>query len=488
MGTNLTSLSISELQQGLLGKKFSSVEVVAEYLANIKKYDASLHAFLQVNEESALAKAKQLDNKISQGESLGALAGVPMGVKDVIVTKNLATTAGSKILVDFKPPYSATIVEKIESAGAIVLGKTNCDEFAMGTSGENSGFGPTLNPWDKSCVPGGSSSGSAAAVAAQECLVSLGTDTGGSVRQPAAFCGVVGFKPTYGRVSRYGLVAMTSSLDQAGPLARSVADAALVLKNIAGHDSHDATSSQQPVPDYVQDLNKPIRGLKIGVPKEFFSEGLDKNVKEVVQKAIEKVGQLGAEIQEVSLPTMPYALAAYYVICPAEVSTNLARYDGIKFGKRLKGDTLYEVYTKTRGSLLGAEAKRRIMLGTYVLSAGYYEAFYVKAQAARASIKADFDQVFSKVDALIAPTTPTVAFKLGSKTQDPLAMYLADMYTVPANIAGLPAISIPAGLVDGLPVGVQFIGQSFNESTLLRLAYNFEQATEWHKLQPNSKI
>lgn len=475
-------LGIRELTTKITAGELSAVEAVKDYIAAVKK--SQLNTFITTTFEQALTAAKVVDQRRAHGEVVGKLAGVPLAVKDVIVTQGIQTTAGSKILQGYVPPYSATVVTRLATEGAIVLGKTNCDEFAMGTSGENSAYGPTKNPWDTSRVPGGSSSGSAAAVAAEECLVALGTDTGGSVRQPGSFCGVVGVKPTYGRASRYGLIAMASSLDCPGPLARNVEDAAYVLQVMSGHDAHDATSSVRPVEDYVAELSKPINGLRIGVPKEFFAEGLDSGVRTAVEAAIAQLAQLGAVVKEVSLPSMSYALAAYYVICPSEVSANLARFDGVRYGPRAEADTLYDLYAKTRGQLLGAEAKRRVMLGTFVLSAGYYDAYYRTAQAARAAIRQDFAQVFTEVDVLATPTAPTTAFGLGSKADDPLALYLADVYTVPANIAGLPALSVPCGFAGSLPVGLQLIGKSWDEATILRLAHTYEQATSWHNQSP----
>ncbi|MEK7497123.1 MAG: Asp-tRNA(Asn)/Glu-tRNA(Gln) amidotransferase subunit GatA [Patescibacteria group bacterium] len=487
---SLTQYNLSELSQKIKSQAVTAREVVSDYL---KKSTAdftskkSLGVYLTLASEQALSRADEIDEKIASGEEAGELAGVPIAVKDIIVTRGITTTAGSKILKNYVPPYSATVVEKLENAGAIVIGKTNCDEFAMGASGENSGFFPTHNPWDVLRVPGGSSSGSAAAVAAGFAPIALGTDTGGSIRQPAAFCGVVGLKPTYGRVSRFGIMAMTSSLDQVGPFTHTVADAALLLKIIAGFDEKDATSVKSVVPDYPSLLNKDIKKIKIGVPKEFFGEGLSADVKKVVEEAIDKLAELGAEIIPVSLPSMPYALAAYYILCPAEVSTNLARFDGLKYGESLREADLLSTLAKTRGELFGREVKRRIMLGTFVLSAGYYDAYYKSALAARQAIKNDFNRVFKEVDILATPTTPTTAFELGSKNQDPLAMYLADVYTVPVNIAGLPAISVPCGLSDGLPVGLQLIGNMWQEEKILKVAYNYEQATEWIKLTPEIK-
>ena len=483
---DLTGLSLRSLRQGVVAKKFSATEVVRDYLTRLKKNEPSIHAFITVTEAEALSKAKAVDDKVARGEEVGQLAGVPLGIKDVIVTQGTLSTGGSKILRNYVPPYSATVVERLLSQDAVIVGKTNCDEFAMGGSTENSGFFPTSNPWDVTKVPGGSSGGSAAAVSAGACAAALGTDTGGSIRQPASFCGVVGLKPTYGQVSRYGLMAMASSLDQAGPFTRTVEEAALLLQLIAGIDERDDTSRPEAVPDYLTEIKAPIKDLCVGVPQEFFGDGLAKDVRQVVEQAIAKIGELGAKVKPVSLPTMPYALAAYYVITPAEVSANLARYDGMRFGLRQEGKNLYEVYTKTRGLSLGSEVKRRIMLGTYVLSAGYYDAYYRQAQKARVAIKADFARVFEQVDVLATPTAPTIAFELGSKVNDPLAMYLQDIYAVPVNIAGLPGLSIPCGFSQGLPVGLQLIGRTLGEADILRLAWAYEQATEWHTMKPKS--
>ena len=456
-------LGIQQLTEKIKARELSAVEVVEKFNKTIAA--SKLNSFITPTPQQALAQARQIDEAITKGEKVGSLAGVPVAIKDVIVTKGIRSTGGSKILDNYLPPYDATVVERLKQAGAIIVGKTNCDEFAMGSSGENSGYGPSNNPWDKTKVTGGSSSG-------------------GSVRQPASFCGVVGLKPTYGRVSRHGLMAMTSSLDQVGPLARTVTDTARILQVIAGQDERDATSSRQSVPDYLANLPKDIKGMRIGVAAEFFADGLQAEVKELVEKAIAKIKSLAATIVEVSLPSLEYALAAYYVICPSEVSANLARYDGIRYGGRAGVESLADLYTKTRGQLLGAEAKRRIMLGTYVLSAGYYEAYYRQALLARQVIKKDFDKIFNKVDILATPTTPTTAFALGSKLADPLSMYLADVYTVPVNIAGLPAISLPCGLAGGLPVGLQLIGPAWSEDKLLQVAYQYEQSERWREQLP----
>lgn len=407
-----------------------------------------------------------------------------MALKDNLCTRGMRTTAASRILDGWIPPYDATVVARLREAGAIVLGKTNLDEFAMGSSTENSAFGPTRNPWDPARVPGGSSGGSAAAVAAGFVSLALGSDTGGSIRQPAGFCGVVGCKPTYGRVSRYGLIAFASSLDQIGPLSRTVADAALLLRVIAGRDGRDSTTAAVPVPDFSAELGGGVGGLRIGLPREAFGEGLQREVRAAVMAAVETLRGLGAEVAEIALPTIAYALPTYYLIATSEASTNLARYDGVQYGLRVPASDLYEMYTRTRGQGFGAEVKRRIMLGTYALSAGYYEGFFLKAQQVRTLIRRDFEKAFASVDAVLMPTSPTVPFRLGEKTADPLQMYLADVYTIPVNLAGLPGISLPCGFAGGLPVGMQLIGRPFDEGTILRAAHAFERATEWHTRRP----
>jgi aspartyl-tRNA(Asn)/glutamyl-tRNA(Gln) amidotransferase subunit A len=418
-----------------------------------------------------------VDRMAAEGKTLPPLGGVPVGIKDVMSTRGLRTTAGSKILEKYIPPYDCTAVARLESAGAVVLGKMNCDEFAMGSSNENSAYGPVRNPRDLSRVPGGSSGGSAAAVAADMAVVTLGSDTGGSIRQPASFCGVVGLMPTYGRVSRYGLIAFASSLDHIGPLAKTVRDAATVLRTIAGRDPMDSTSADVPVPDYVAELDKPIRGMKIGVAKEYFGEGLDDEVRHAVECAIDKLKSLGCEIVPVSLPHTPYAIPTYYIIATAEASANLARFDGVRYSHRARGvKTLSEMYRRSRDEGFGAEVKRRIMLGTYALSAGYYDAYYLKAQKVRTLLTRDFDEAFHKVDAIVTPTSPTAAFRLGEKSNDPLAMYLADIYTVTADLAGIPGISVPCGQTkEKLPIGLQILGKHFDESAILRLAHAYEQ-------------
>jgi aspartyl-tRNA(Asn)/glutamyl-tRNA(Gln) amidotransferase subunit A len=473
-------LTIHETSRLLKEKKISSVELTRSYLERIKKVEPRVKAFVTVTEGLALQQASEADKLIASGEA-GPLTGVPLAIKDVICTKGVRTTCSSRMLENFVPPYSAAVMEKLNAAGAVMVGKANMDEFAMGSSTENSAFFPTRNPWDLERVPGGSSGGSAVAVAAGEAAGALGSDTGGSIRQPAGFCSVVGLKPTYGRVSRYGLVAFASSLDQIGPLTQDVTDCAILLNAISGHDKRDSTSVPEPVPDYTKSLKTDLKGMRLGIPKEYYVEGMQSGVAAAMKDAIKKLEELGAKLEEVSLPHTPYSLAVYYIIAPSEASANLARYDGVKYGYSYKGETMWDSMEKTRGNGFGPEVKRRIMLGTYALSAGYYDAWYVKAQKVRTLIRREFDAVFEKYDALITPTSPTVPFKIGEKTDDPLAMYLSDVCTLPINIAGVPGISIPAGFVDGLPVGMQIIGKHFSEETLLKIAYAYEQATDWHK-------
>jgi aspartyl-tRNA(Asn)/glutamyl-tRNA(Gln) amidotransferase subunit A len=431
-----------------------------------------------------MAQARAWDDRYARGDGLPPLAGLPVAVKDNMCTTDFPTSCGSRILDRWMSPYDATVVRRLREAGAIVVGKTNLDEFAMGSSTENSAFGPTRNPWDRSRVPGGSSGGSAAAVASGAVPVALGSDTGGSIRQPAGFCGIVGLKPTYGRVSRYGLVAFASSLDQIGPMTRTVADAALLLEVLAGRDPLDATSADVPVPSYSRSLEGPVRGLRFGLPREALGEGLQPAVRDVVTRAAGVLREQGAELVEVSLPAIAYALPTYYLLATSEASTNLARYDGVRYGLRAAAGDLYEMYTQTRRAGFGAEVKRRIMLGTYALSAGYYEGFFLKAQRVRTLIRRDFEAAFARADLVLMPTSPTVPFRIGEKVEDPLQMYLADVYTIPVNLAGLPGISIPCGFVDGLPVGLQLIGRPFEEATVLRAAHAFESATEWHTRRP----
>jgi aspartyl-tRNA(Asn)/glutamyl-tRNA(Gln) amidotransferase subunit A len=480
---NNQDLTIHQAHQLLKEKKISSVELTQQYLERIKKVEPKVKAFTTVTEELALRQAKKADEAIA-ADKAQPLTGIPVAIKDVICTKGVRTTCSSKMLENFVPPYDAMVMEKLNASGVVMVGKTNMDEFAMGSSTENSAFFTTHNPWDLKRVPGGSSGGSTVAVAAGEAVCSLGSDTGGSIRQPAGFCSVVGMKPTYGRVSRYGLVAFASSLDQIGPLTQDVTDSALLMNVISGHDKRDSTSVPEPVPDYTKSLKPDLKGMKLGIPKEYYVEGMQKGVADAIQVAIKQLEELGAKLEEVSLPSTPYALAVYYIIAPSEASANLARYDGVKYGYSYKGDTMWESMEKTRGNGFGPEVKRRIMLGTYALSAGFYDAWYLKAQKLRTLIRREFDKVFEKYDALVTPTSPTVPFKIGERTDDPLAMYLSDICTLPANIAGVPGISIPAGFVDGLPVGMQFIGKHFSEETLLRVAYAYEQATEWHKKKP----
>ena len=479
-------LTIHEAHGLLKTRQLSSVELTKACLERIQEVEPKVHALVTVTDELALRQAEKADELIAQGD-VHPLTGIPVVIKDNMCTKGIPTTCSSKMLQNFVPPYDATVVEKLNNCGAVIIGKANMDEFAMGSSTEHSAFFPTHNPWDLSRVPGGSSGGSAVAVAADETIHALGSDTGGSIRQPAGFCSVTGLKPTYGRVSRYGLVAFASSLDQIGPLTKDVTDCAIVLNAIAGYDNKDSTSVPYPVPDYTQCLTTDLSGLTIGVPKEYFVEGMQAEVEVAMQAAINKLEQLGAGVEwEVSLPHTPYALAAYYIIAPSEASANLARYDGVKYGFSYQDtDNMWEAMEKTRQFGFGDEVKRRIMLGTYALSAGYYDAYYLKAQKVRTLIRQEFDRAFDKFDALVTPTSPTVPFKIGEKMDDPLQMYLSDVCTLPINIAGLPAITIPAGFGEGLPIGMQLIGKPFGEEAILRVAYAYEQATEWHKRKPN---
>lgn len=476
--------SLKELHQAIAKKELKVTEIVQASIDRIKQVEPHVQAFLRIEEEVALSQAKQLDEQYSQNSEMGLLAGLPVGIKDNINTKGIITTAGSKILNNYEPLFNATVIEKLHVSEAVIIGKTNMDEFAMGSSTENSAYQKTYNPWNKDHVPGGSSGGSAAAVAAGEVYFALGSDTGGSVRQPAAYCGVVGLKPTYGLVSRFGLISYASSLDQIGPITRTVQDSAYVLQSIAGHDSLDSTSAKVDIPDYLSALTGDVNGLRIGVPKEYLGEGLDSGVKEKLMEALNVLEKLGATWEEVSLPHSDYAISAYYLIAPAEASSNLARYDGIRFGHRSSSaQSLIDLYKETRSEGFGEEVKRRIMLGTYALSSGYYDAYYLKAQKARTLIKQDFENVYKQYDIIIGPTAPTTAFKFGA-AKNPLSMYLNDIYTIPVNLAGLPAISVPCGFVDGLPVGLQMIGKPFEEQTLLRVAHAFEQNTEHHHAQP----
>ena len=475
---DLNLLTIDAARSAVQERKTSAVALAEAYYAKIESDDPKIGAYLTLSKVRAMAKAIEIDALAAKGDKLPPLGGVPVGIKDVMVTKGVRSTAGSKILGNYIPPYDCTAVTRLEAAGAVVLGKLNCDEFAMGSSNENSAWKPVHNPRDLSRVPGGSSGGSAACVAADMAVVALGSDTGGSIRQPASFCGVVGVLPTYGRVSRYGLIAFASSLDHIGPLAKTVKDAALVLRTIAGRDPMDATSAEVPVPDYVAELDKPVRGMKIGIAKEYLGEGLDAEVRKAVEAAIQKLAGLGCEIVEVSLPHTPYAVPAYYIVATAEASANLARFDGVRYGHRAaNGRTLSDMYRRSRDEGFGAEVKRRIMLGTYALSAGYYDAYYLKAQKVRTLLTRDFEEAFKKVDAIVTPTSPTAAFKLGEKVDDPLAMYLADIYTVTADLAGIPGISVPCGETrEKLPIGLQILGKHFDEGTILRVAHAYEQA------------
>ena len=484
--SEITNWGAAQIAAKVRAKEVSAREVTAAFIERIETVDPKVRAFITVTAHEARAMADAVDAKIARGEDAGPLAGVPVAMKDNLCTTGVETTCASKMLLGFVPPYNATVVEKLAAAGATFVGKTNLDEFAMGSSTENSGLFPTHNPWDISKVPGGSSGGSAAAVAASLAPLSLGSDTGGSIRQPAAFCGIIGLKPTYGRVSRYGLVAFGSSLDQIGPFGWTVEDTALCLNAISGHDPMDSTSVPRDVPDYTKALTGDIRGLRIGIPREYFAEGVSLEVRASVHAAIGVLRGLGAEIGEASLPTTDYALAAYYIVAPAEASSNLARYDGVRYGTRAGGATSHiDLFEKTREAGFGAEVKQRIMIGTYALSAGYYDAFYLKAQQVRTLIRREFEAAFESFDALVTPTTPTTAFGIGEKSDDPLAMKLMDICTIPANMAGLPGLSLPCGFDSvGLPVGLQLMGPAFSEETLLRIAHAYQTATDWHLRRP----
>jgi aspartyl-tRNA(Asn)/glutamyl-tRNA(Gln) amidotransferase subunit A len=483
----LHKLTLCELQKKFTAGEVTATEIVRAYFLRIGQVEPKVKAYVTQVKESALAQAEALDRKLKGWRKTQAMTGMPVALKDNICTDGVTTTCSSRMLRNFVPPYDATVVAKLRQQEYILLGKTNLDEFAMGSSTENSAFGPSRNPWNLQCVPGGSSGGSAAAVAADECVAALGSDTGGSIRQPAAFCGVVGLKPTYGRVSRYGLVAFASSLDQIGPITKDVSDAAFLLGVIAGHDPMDSTSADVSVPDYMRSLKKKdLRKLKVGVPQEFFGEGLDPEVEQAVRAAIDELKNLGAEVKDIQLPRTDAAVAVYYVLATAEASSNLARYDGVKFGLRAKETKdLLDLYMKTRQEGFGPEVKRRIMLGTYALSSGYYDAYYAKAQAVRTLICQDFEAAFNEVDLIVTPVTPTPAFKLGEKSEDPLQMYLSDIFTISVNLAGLPAIAVPCGFSRAnLPIGLQLIGRAFEEETLLRAAHAYEQATQWHLKKP----
>jgi len=473
----------------LIKQEVSAKEITEAFISRIDEVESHVRAFITITTETALAKAMEVDRRLAAGEGISPLAGIPMGLKDNLCTKGILTTCGSKILENFIPPYDATVVSRLAQRGAVLIGKLNMDEFAMGSSNETSRFFPTRNPWDLNRVPGGSSGGPAAAVAAGEVAFSLGTDTGGSIRQPASFCGIVGMKPTYGLVSRYGAVAYASSLDQIGPMTKNVTDCALVLQEIAGQDPLDSTSVGYMPPNYRKALVNDIKGLRIGIPKEYFVAGLEPGVKKAVEAAIAKLEELGAVCKEVSLPHTEYALAAYYIISPAEASSNLAKFDGVSYGFRnTAASDVMEMYMKTRREGFGPEVKRRIMLGTYALSAGYYDAYYLKALKVRTLVKQDFARAFEHVDVLAAPTAPMVAFKLGERIEDPLAMYLIDTFTIPVNMAGVPGISIPCGLSEGMPVGLQLIGKPFSEALLFRVAYTYEQNTSYHLAKPALEV
>ena len=482
MADELYTLTAHELRDLISTRKVSSLEVTQSVLARIESVENSVKSYVTVMADLALARAKEVDERLAGGKDIGPLAGIPVAIKDNMSTRGVLTTCSSKILYNYKPIYDATVVERLNRDGAVAVGKTNLDEFAMGSSTENSGFFPTRNPWKLSAVPGGSSGGSAAAVAADECILALGSDTGGSIRQPASFCGVVGMKPTYGRVSRYGLVAFASSLDQIGPITKDVTDCALLLSCIAGHDPLDSTSQPVPVSDYTNSLVNDVKGVRIGVPKEFFAQGVRPQVGDAVWRGIDLLKSLGASVCEVSMPNVGYGLATYYIIAPAEASSNLARYDGVRYGLRdFKADDPITMFARTREQGFGAEVKQRIMIGTYVLSAGYYDAFYLKAQKVRTLLRRDFEKAFAEYDVLITPTAPTPAFGIGENTDDPLQMKLSDVCTIPCNMAGIPGISIPCGFsADGLPIGMQIMARAFNEEMLLRVAYTFERNTDHH--------
>ncbi|HUT83078.1 MAG TPA: Asp-tRNA(Asn)/Glu-tRNA(Gln) amidotransferase subunit GatA [Thermodesulfobacteriota bacterium] len=481
----LYQLTIHQLHELLKKREVTSKEATASVFKRIKKVESQVHAYVTLTEELAMQQAQEADARIEKGE-ITVLTGIPLALKDILCTNGIRTTCSSRILENFVPPFDATVVKKLKAAGAVFTGKTNMDEFAMGSSTETSYFGVTRNPWDLDRVPGGSSGGSAAAVAAGECIAATGSDTGGSIRQPASLCGIVGLKPTYGRISRFGLIAFASSLDQIGPMTKDVEDTAILLNFLCGHDPMDSTSINLSVPDYTKSLKKDLKGIRLGIPDEYFIEGLDPEVREAIERAIQIMEGLGATSQKVSLPHTKYALAIYYLIAPSEASSNLARYDGVKYGYRSKdGENLLEMYINTRSQGFGQEVKRRIMLGTYALSAGYYDAYYRKASQGRTLIRKDFEEAFKECDLIVTPTAPTPAFKLGEKTTEPLQMYLSDIFTIPCNLAGLPGISIPCAFSrEGLPIGLQLLAPSFQEEKLIHGAYAFEQATEFHLKRP----
>jgi len=484
---DIARLPAHALHEMIISGETTSLEITERVLGNIDRRDPAIHAYLEVRREEALKAAEAVDQKVKAGETIHGLAGIPLALKDNLCMVDAETTCASKILKGFIAPYDATVVEKLREVDSVIIGKTNLDEFAMGSSTENSAFGPTRNPWDTTRAPGGSSGGSAAALAAGEAIVALGSDTGGSIRQPAAFCGIVGLKPTYGRVSRYGLVAFASSLDQIGPLTKDVRDAATLMNVIGGHDLRDSTSAEVDCPDFTKSLVREVKGLRLGVPREYFQEGIDPEIRESINAAVELLEQCGAERVEISLPHFEYALAVYYIVAPAEASSNLARYDGVKYGFRNQThEDLLGMYHETKSKGFGPEVKRRIMLGTFALSSGYYDAYYLKAQKVRTLIKNDFDKAFEKCDAVISPTTPTPAFKIGEKVEDPIKMYLSDVCTLSVNLTGLPGMVVPCGFSsERLPIGLQIIGRPFDEQTLFRIAYTFEQNTDYHKAAPD---
>jgi len=482
---DMHQLTLAEIARALTDKQFSAEELTRSLLARIQQLDPQLNSFITVTEERALDQAKAADARRANGEN-GALLGAPIGHKDLFCTQGIRTSCGSKILDNFQAPYDATVVERLSAAGAVSLGKLNMDEFAMGSANESSYYGAVKNPWDTSRVPGGSSGGSAAAVAARLLPAATGSDTGGSIRQPAALTNLTGLKPTYGRVSRWGMIAYASSLDQGGPIARTAEDCALMLGAMAGFDPKDSTSVDQPLDDYLGALTKPLTGLRVGLPKEYFGDGLDSKIADAVMVAVEELKKLGATVKEISLPNMQHAIPSYYVIAPAEASSNLSRFDGVRFGYRCENPVdLTDLYKRSRAEGFGDEVRRRIMVGTYALSAGYYDAYYLKAQKIRRLIKNDFVSAFDEVDVILGPTTPNLAWKLGEKNNDPVSAYLEDIYTITANLAGIPGLSMPAGFIDGLPVGVQLLAPYFQESRLLNVAHQYQQATEWHKQAPS---
>lgn len=485
-GVDQISLTSCQLKEKLLSRELTAQEVIEGFFTHIDEVEPIIRAYLLLDREGALRKAQEVDARLKRGEKLGLLAGIPIAIKDNMCTKGLKTTCASRILENFIPPYDAHVIERLKEADAIIIGKTNLDEFAMGSSTENSAFKLTKNPWDTKCIPGGSSGGSAAAVASGMAFMALGSDTGGSVRQPAALCGVTGLKPTYGRVSRYGLVAFGSSLDQIGPITRDVKDAALLLQVIAGRDLRDSTSADVPVPDYLKDIEKPVKGLRLGLPREYFMEGLNEEIRKAVEEAVKVYKSLGVSVQEISLPHTPYAVAVYYIIATAEASSNLARYDGVRYGYRVpSAENIIDMYSRSRAEGFGREVKRRIMLGTYALSSGYYEAYYLKASKVRNLIRQDFSRAFEAVDFILCPTSPSPAFKLGERLANPLEMYLSDVYTIPANLAGIPGISVPCGFTrDNLPIGLQLMAPPFEETRLLQAASAYERETEWHLRRP----